>query len=151
MAEFKSVKWGPGWRTIEVVAKRRGWLVEIGHNPDSYHPYCVQYAGNGHYFPTLPEAHAYCRGRKWELGPEIIRMDADCCQREGWELLGMAREKKGGNIAVLHNPMAEQPYCVLNRGRGYPFNSLHEARDFCYGRGWLAHDGLIYKEADHAV
>lgn len=72
--------WSEGWEQIEVVAHRKGWPVEIGHKPDSYRPYCVQYAGNGHYF-----------------------------------------------------------------------NTLHEARAYCCGRGWLAHDGLIYKEDWHAV
>ena len=70
--KFKSVKWSKGWIQIEEVTKRRGWLVVIGHNPEAYRPYCVHYAGNGHYFNTLYEARAYCYGRGWLANDALI-------------------------------------------------------------------------------
>lgn len=149
--KLKCVKWNKGWYRIQEVTERDGWLVEIGHNPDSYHPYCVHFGGNGQYFKTLPDAQAYCRARKWMAGPEVVRMDVDRCQREGWSPFEVVRREKGRDVDILYNDTAEQPYCVLNRGRGYPFNSLYEARAFCVGRGWLGNRSRIYEEVADGV
>lgn len=148
---YRRVKWSEGWSTIEDVCRQRGWWVEIGQNPDSPRPYCVHFSGSGRYFKTLPDAYAYCRGRKWMSGPDVVPVDENRRQREGWDQVEMVRCRKGGNVSILHSHESEQPYLVLNRGRGYPFRSIQEARAFCYGRGWLAHDGLIYKEVANAV
>lgn len=148
---YRRARWDKGWSAIEDVCHLRGWWVEIGHNPDFPRPYCVHFSGSGRYFKTLRDAHAYCRGRKWMSGPDTIPVDADRCLREGWDLVEMIRCRKGGNVSILHAPMSEQPYLVLNRGRGYPFRSIHEARAFCYGRGWLTNSTMIYKEVANAV
>lgn len=74
---FNCVEWSPGWKTVEVVKydDERGWMAELGHNPASPYPWCVQYAGNGHYFKDLQEAQAYCRKRGWtsEYDPKPFR------------------------------------------------------------------------------
>lgn len=70
--KIKCVKWSEGWNRIEEVTKRKGWLVEIGHNPNVFRPYCVHYAGSGYYFNTLHEARAYCYGRGWLPNTDCI-------------------------------------------------------------------------------
>lgn len=37
----------------------------IQYDPDEVSPWCVQFAGNGHYHPSMPETVDYCRSRKW--------------------------------------------------------------------------------------
>ena len=54
------------------VARHRGcsvWLQEIEDStPPSYANWCVHFAGNGHYFPTLAEAENYLRKRRFLKG-----------------------------------------------------------------------------------
>ena len=65
MKSVKRVKWTSGWKRIEDVCSRDNRMVEIGYDPSADMPYCVQFAGNGHYFKTITEARAYCHGRGW--------------------------------------------------------------------------------------
>lgn len=65
MTHYRRTNWSEGWTPIETVARRQGWQIEIAHNPDSARPYCVSFAGSGHYFKTLHETRTYCLGRGW--------------------------------------------------------------------------------------
>ena len=57
---MKTHKMGRGWYPIEGRwSKKKRNPVVILHCPDDSFPYCVQYAGNGTYFPTLEGAQTY--------------------------------------------------------------------------------------------
>ena len=50
----------------ELICVRKGCPVYLQRLADDpYAEWGVQYAGNGHYFPTLSEAEAYMWGRKF--------------------------------------------------------------------------------------
>lgn len=70
---------------------------------------------------------------------------------EGWIPVEVVAHYNGWQIEIAHNPDSCRPYCVQYGGGGHYFNTMHETRAYCYGRGWLAHDGLIYKEERDAV
>ena len=42
-----------------------GLCFSIQHNPAEVLPWCVQFAGSGHYFNSMPETVEYIRSRKW--------------------------------------------------------------------------------------
>ena len=67
MNKIRRTKWSDGWETIETVAVRRGWAVEIGYNSSEKTEFrwCAQYVGHGYYFKTKFEARAFCAGRGW--------------------------------------------------------------------------------------
>ena len=54
---------------VEVLPQRRGLepIIMRDKRQGAYYPWCVQYAGNGHYFFSRPELEAYCRQRKWRV------------------------------------------------------------------------------------
>ena len=54
---------GEGWRTIgEIILKKLP--MALLHNPDATMPWCIQHAGNGHYFKTRDEAEEYAEKRR---------------------------------------------------------------------------------------
>jgi len=45
--------------------ERLAAIIQYDRREDAYHHWCVQYAGNGHYFFTREELDAYCHRRGW--------------------------------------------------------------------------------------
>ena len=58
------------------IARKKGCSVWLQHiedsTPPSYANWRVEFAGNGHYFPTLAEAENYLRKRRFLKGNEQI-------------------------------------------------------------------------------
>lgn len=58
------------------IASRKGCDIILQQiENDRYATACVQYAGNGKYFPTLEEAKAYIL-RRWRLSVNDVRPNA---------------------------------------------------------------------------
>jgi len=55
------------FEVIEIIPQNKRFAATIMHDrrEESIHPWCVQYAGNGHYFATRGELDTYCRRRGW--------------------------------------------------------------------------------------
>ena len=62
-----------------LLCKWKGKPVVLQTLEDDPMRYCIQYAGNGHYFPCEATAIAYAHGRGWIPPP---RFTADHCGKE---------------------------------------------------------------------
>ena len=43
-------------------------------DPSEVMPWCIQFAGGGHYFATMPEAVQYARSRKWITTAKAVKV-----------------------------------------------------------------------------
>ena len=54
------------YRILDAVPQGRSWVIVQAYKPPAKQHYCLQYAGNGHYFDTLDELNKYA-WQRWRI------------------------------------------------------------------------------------